>query len=282
MPTVTGLTAERMLAIEASSIDAARIDGTGHLIFTQHDGTDIDVGPVPALPDASNLQKGVVLLASSAEVLAGTDASKVLTPATFAAAVNRPITLTPASYTQLSDFTTYPMALSRLYYTAANSGAWDFNGIAGEVITYRDGTDFAKQTWTKHQGGTSSKNALWIRTANTAGGWSSWAKVFDDTGWVNFNITGSGFSMKAQCAYRVLNNVAYFRGYLTAPSGGYSLAATLPAACPKPSVDKTYGSIANSATIASIQVTQTGNLNVWTSGATAAWFSLDAVSYPVA
>jgi microcystin-dependent protein len=45
MATITGLTAERMLEIEAESV----IDGeivNGHLILTKHDGTTIDAGPV--------------------------------------------------------------------------------------------------------------------------------------------------------------------------------------------------------------------------------------------
>lgn len=47
MATVDGLTKERMLAIEAESVTAARIDVvTNHLIFTTHGGSDIDVGSV--------------------------------------------------------------------------------------------------------------------------------------------------------------------------------------------------------------------------------------------
>lgn len=47
MATVDGLTKDRMLAIEAESITAARVDPiTNHLILTTHGGTDIDVGNV--------------------------------------------------------------------------------------------------------------------------------------------------------------------------------------------------------------------------------------------
>ena len=51
MATITGLTAERMLAIEAAAV----VDGdvvAGHLILTKHDGTQIDAGDVtgPAGP----------------------------------------------------------------------------------------------------------------------------------------------------------------------------------------------------------------------------------------
>ena len=44
MATVTGLTAERMLEIEAASVVDGEIDINGHLILTKHDGTLIDAG----------------------------------------------------------------------------------------------------------------------------------------------------------------------------------------------------------------------------------------------
>lgn len=54
MPTVTVLTAARMLEIEANSIVNASIVGND-LIFTKHDGTTINTGPVLVLtaPDSS-------------------------------------------------------------------------------------------------------------------------------------------------------------------------------------------------------------------------------------
>jgi microcystin-dependent protein len=52
MATVTGLTAARMVAIEDASIVDAEVRGDGHLWLIQHDGTEIDTGPVqgPAGP----------------------------------------------------------------------------------------------------------------------------------------------------------------------------------------------------------------------------------------
>ena len=57
MATVTGLTAERMLAIEAESVVDGEVIGN-NLILTKHDGSQIDAGPVigpagPAGPAAS-------------------------------------------------------------------------------------------------------------------------------------------------------------------------------------------------------------------------------------
>jgi microcystin-dependent protein len=51
MATITGLTAERMLEIEAASVIEGEIVG-GNLILTKHDGTTINAGPVvgPAGP----------------------------------------------------------------------------------------------------------------------------------------------------------------------------------------------------------------------------------------
>lgn len=46
MATVTGLTKDRMLAIEAESIVGGTVNGSGHLILTKHDGTTIDAGDV--------------------------------------------------------------------------------------------------------------------------------------------------------------------------------------------------------------------------------------------
>lgn len=46
MATVTGLTAARMLEIEAESIVSGVINAEGRLILTTHGGTDIDAGNV--------------------------------------------------------------------------------------------------------------------------------------------------------------------------------------------------------------------------------------------
>jgi hypothetical protein len=46
MAEVTGLSADRMLAIEAASIVSGTVNGSGHLILTKHDGSTIDAGYV--------------------------------------------------------------------------------------------------------------------------------------------------------------------------------------------------------------------------------------------
>ena len=46
MATVTGLTAARMLGIEASSVVSGQVNGEGHLILTTYSGNEIDAGSV--------------------------------------------------------------------------------------------------------------------------------------------------------------------------------------------------------------------------------------------
>ena len=50
MTTITGLTADRMLAIEAASVVDGDVDASGNLILTQHGGTQINAGPVVGPP----------------------------------------------------------------------------------------------------------------------------------------------------------------------------------------------------------------------------------------
>lgn len=85
MAIVTGLTAERMLEIEAASIVNGEIDGAGHLILTRQDASEIDAGYMLAtMPDASETVEGAVELATNAEATTGTDATRVITPASLA------------------------------------------------------------------------------------------------------------------------------------------------------------------------------------------------------
>lgn len=204
MAVVTGLTASRMIAIENATVVSGAIDEFGHLILTRFDGSTVDAG---VYPNASTLVSGMVELATQAEVEALTDAGRVITPAALASTVGAlntsigvtnsnvsaldtrldvlealPLDLTPASFVQTTIFTSYPLGHSRLYYTSVNSTAWDFTGKAGEVLTFRSGSDFARQQWTKHQGGTAAgaETEVWVRTANAANGWSRWRKLCHD------------------------------------------------------------------------------------------------------
>lgn len=94
MATVTGLTADRMLAIEAGSVVSGAIDGSGHLILTKHDTSTVDAGAIRGSFDAATTTgSGIVELATSAETITGTDTVRAVTPAGVAA-VTGPISTT--------------------------------------------------------------------------------------------------------------------------------------------------------------------------------------------
>jgi hypothetical protein len=145
MATVTGLTAERMLAIEGASVVGGEVNGSGHLILETHDGSLIDAGSVIGdVPEQ--------------------DVVKYLDPAEFVQAT------LPANY---------PMGVSLLYLTStdATAGGWtDFLTKWGTVRTIKPtaGEDIA-QIWMHHADETVEPE-LWIRNGNWSG-WGVWRRL---------------------------------------------------------------------------------------------------------
>lgn len=60
MTTVTGLTATRMIAIEAASVVGGTVNGGGHLILTKHDASTIDAGSVIGPTGAPGVSTGTL------------------------------------------------------------------------------------------------------------------------------------------------------------------------------------------------------------------------------
>jgi lysophospholipase L1-like esterase len=88
LATVTGVTAAKVLAIEAQSVVSGALDGSGNLSLTTHDGTIVPVGVVQLpVPDATTSTKGKVQLATNTEATTGTDTAKAVTSAGVAAAI---------------------------------------------------------------------------------------------------------------------------------------------------------------------------------------------------
>lgn len=101
-------------------------------------------------------------------------------------------TLTPGTLVQSTSFTSYPTGWSRMYFSTANGTGWDFAGSAGELMTFVDGSDFAKQTFVSHGHTSSTAPGVWTRTASATNGWTAWAKQIPDTGaWFNYTPTWS-------------------------------------------------------------------------------------------
>lgn len=84
MGTVQSFTKERLEALENATVVDGAINGSGHLILTTKDGTDIDAGDaLVAVPTATTSVHGVVELATSAETSALSDGNKAVTPASL-------------------------------------------------------------------------------------------------------------------------------------------------------------------------------------------------------
>lgn len=212
MATVTGLTKDRMLAIEAASVVNGAVDpGTGHLILTTHDGTTIDAGYVwGTVVDASDEFKGIVELATDAEVSAGTDTTRAVTPASLAAL--RVKTLSATDYTNASPPTDYPDGESLMFLgdTSATTDGWAPHAdrtIWGNLYTLKWSWGDTTQTWQNTGAGASE---LWIRSGYS-GGWSSWKQIpskpltSSDVGLGNVNNTSDANKPVSSAQQTALN-----------------------------------------------------------------------------
>lgn len=208
MATVNGLTAERMLEIEAASIVDGHIDGSGHLILTAHDGTEIDAGDASVgIMDASTTQSGKVELATSAETSALIDTVRVVTPGGLSAlvatlhAADTALTATDTSLDGRLDileaipgnkvqsitapaenaaYSVYPSGISVM--SIGSGSGWLVNGGLGTIVTVNQGQDRTAQTCYSNAGGTNFPTS-WVRTYHSndgGGGWTVWAMVLND------------------------------------------------------------------------------------------------------
>jgi hypothetical protein len=154
MATVTGLTKERMEAIEDASVVSGEIVG-GHLILTTFGGDDIDAGEVlGSVPDASTTVKGIVELATNAEAVAGSDTVRAVTPAAMQAALDAlESTITSAISSAVAGALQAVFPVGSFYTSHSVStdpatilgfGTW--SAVTGKVLIGVDGTFTAGST----------------------------------------------------------------------------------------------------------------------------------------
>lgn len=143
MATVQSMTLARLLTLEADTVIGGHIDGSGDLILEQHDGSTINAGSsLPAIPSASTTVQGKVELATSAETITGTDTTRAVTPAGFAAALASGLaaflsTIYPVGSIYMSTVSTSPATLFGM-------GTWV--AIQGQFLIGVDGTYTAGST----------------------------------------------------------------------------------------------------------------------------------------
>lgn len=260
MATVTVVTAERTLEIEATSIVDGEINAAGHLILTRHDGTPIDMGAVSGMqmhngtaynkvdafsyigdadpgavangsvwydtndvagPYASDTQKGLVELATNAETLTGTDATRAVTPASLASIPGaKVIELTSGSVAESATYSAYPDGISTMYLTTGSG--WSLNSGFGTVVTVNLDGDRCHQTFYARAGSVTGYPKMWTRSYHTAdggGGWTNWHQVM-----IMINLDPAGFT---QATTRGNYPVGMSRLYYTTANGsGWDFSGT--------------------------------------------------------
>lgn len=121
------------------------------------------------------------------------------------------VNLATSGFSQTTALTSYPLGHSRLYFTAGGGTGWDFNGKAGEVLTFRDTTGFGRQVFNRYVASTGIPE-MWTRGYGS-GGWSKWVVVAGNLGWNNLTyVSGFTAGTSGQLEYSVTNGVVYIRG----------------------------------------------------------------------
>lgn len=194
MTTVTSLTADRMLAIEAASVVSGTVDASGNLILTTKGGNQINAGKVtgpagPQGPVGSDLQVLSAVPILDIGVPNQIRAGRQLSPADFAAiGLNPPLGLWNLSdLTDASGFGRNLQNKGAVPFAAGINGsantAAQFNGQVGQSLYISDigaGDPFRIRTgsigcWFR----TAMKNTLQVVMSKWAGGALNWMMRID-------------------------------------------------------------------------------------------------------
>lgn len=89
MATVVGMTADAIEALVSTLVTGGTIDGSGNLSLTLKDGSTVPVGNVAAsVPSASETIAGILKIATSAQITAGSDDATAVSPSHLASALS--------------------------------------------------------------------------------------------------------------------------------------------------------------------------------------------------
>lgn len=243
MAQVTGLTAARMLDIEANAIVDGLVDVNGNLILSKHDGTSINAGSVIGPPgsDGADAAPGSVTAVGNTTPIRTSDgrikaaaptedddvvtrlhAMGLIAPMATSAALDDlrsdlsgmsllgsssdlNTLITPGVYTQASTAN----AAAGLNYPIAQAGLLEvFSSVGHHWQRYTPYGSYATRFYQRTYYG-------------FAGTWSPWTSIYGgpDVGWTNLT-PGSGFassptSVQKTASACLINGVVHFRGVLT-------------------------------------------------------------------
>lgn len=148
--TVQSMTLSRLLDLEADTVIGGHIDGSGHLILEQHDGSTIDAGSaLVTVPDASETVKGKVELATLAETTLMTDTTRAVTPAGLSEIYDDLDTRITTADGQISALDTRVDALEAV---SIINTVYPVGSIYMAAVSTNPGTLFGVGTWTAIQG----------------------------------------------------------------------------------------------------------------------------------
>jgi len=288
MGTVTGLTAERMLAIEAASVVNGDVDANGNLILIKQNGSTIDAGYVKGaqgIPGTNAAPGSVTVVGDTTPIRTNDGRIKTAVPtaaedATTKAFVNA---ADVALGVRIDGVNGRADTLDNLVKGVEIGANVDLNTIiptgvyiqsdaaevtlalnypivaAGllEVFTNPAGTLF----WQRYTvSGASSILQVWVRTIFD-GVLSAWKSVLTDTGWVDATLQNGWVNYAGgyvNASYRLKNGVVFIRGLIkNGTITGGTLLFTLPAA---------YWPSANSINIVPAYSTGSARIDVMSDG----------------
>jgi hypothetical protein len=260
MAIVTGLKAERMLAIEAESVNSGIVDTDGNLILTRHDGTEIDAGHVKGDKGDNAVAYFQVTDTPTIDLTLAGDGTQ-LSPWNFQADLK----------VNAVEKTTLKVG----NYDSASRG-WYVLGADG--ITYgpyrADSSYFPARgddVYVKKMANTYVIAGMidpWIPLISTAVGTvRQYNEINADNQWNTFD-------------YTVRNGFTSLRGLLSLASGGVQLIGVLP---PEARPDTTIiVKVNNSDVIRSLYIQADGQMFTASNAAANGYFSLDGVVFPAA
>ena len=308
MATVTGLTADRMLAIEAASVVSGDVDVNGYLNLVKHDGSSINAGYVigpkgdPGT-DGQDAAPGSVSVSADTTIVRTSDGrGKVADPTEDDDAATKLYTddsvgsvrdlIIPTELDANTDLNT--VTSTGTYIQSVDASATTLlnypvtQGGVLEVFHNDTSSGLPLRIWQRFLPTGSLSKTFFMRLCNE-NGWVGW-QIFDsgtvqDTGWVDASLqngwTNSGGSY-AHAGYRARNGWAKIRGQIHAGNtADQTTLFSIPAEF-GPESRLTCVTIADSAT-------NTARIDVWPDGRVTcrggvvsnSWLSLDVASWPI-
>lgn len=273
---VTGLTADRMKAIEAASVIKGAIVGD-ELILTRQDGSTIDAGNVrgPKGDTGNNVDAKAYSDAGDATTLASakTYSDGLWGGTELAGGIDLNTITAPGVYLQSQS----AEAVSGVNYPVPSSGYLEVRATPGRGNVWQEYVAL------------NAPDRLYKRAYFSSTGWTAWKTYVsvpdDDVAWATQTLASgftvpSGYTPRARKKGGFIYLDGYVYGNFTGAGGGaYVTAFTLPSwAWPLRPLG--FSAMANTTAVMTVSVQTNGQVQVWASASNGAWLSFSNCSWP--